>query len=68
MEYFGLASFINLTQARLILKDKTSINKMYPIRLVCEQAWEAFSWLIVDMREHRPLWVVPPVGWWSKVL
>lgn len=63
-----LASFIvNLTQARVILEEGTSMEKMFP------PAWpvgkpDAFSRSVTDVGGYSLLWAVPSLGWWLWVL
>ena len=61
--------YVNLTQARAILEEGTSI-------LACKQACSIFSWLIINVKGHSSLWRCHPwaaghgcynrVGWESQ--
>lgn len=60
--------FVTWTQHRVVLEEGTSTEKNAPIRLAFGQTYGAFSWWMVDMREPRSLWVMPPLVESSWVL
>lgn len=53
--------YITLTQARVILKEATSIGKMFT-RLACVQACEVFCYLMIDVEGPSSLWAVLPLA------
>ena len=58
--------YVNLTQARVVLEEGTSIEKNATTGLACGQGCGAFSPLMVEGKGPGPLWMVPALDEWSS--